>query len=465
MGWSDPAPRGLPASEPALRAAVGALADVGIDPDRAAAFARWLGTAPDEEVLAVRPAALGDVGGDALDLLLAAHETGMARLVLRLVCRWCGGISASLRAVCDAGTTFRCEACDLEQPAELDVSVEAVFTPDPSFRDVPARDAAALSAGPRFRLHHFHPDAATPDGEPYANAVPERLAGLADLEPGDRIELDFSGEPGDLVEIVALPGSAAHASLLVRDGEPPGLVRFDGRAFDPGFVRCGAGPLVVEHAGSAPAALCALWIVRNGRRMQPAGRVPASTARDVYLHPRARSRLRHLLLPDAALSVRDVAVWFSDIQGSTALYEASGDLEAWRRVQEHFAAVRDIVVGHGGSVIKTLGDAVMAAFASPEAAARSAAEAVRCRAGGFNLRVGLHRGPVLAVASDGVPDIFGHTVNVAARLQSLAEPGEICTTSAVVEHVGDVFSGWSARQETVALKGVVDPVPVVRVTP
>ena len=69
------------------------------------------------------------------------------------------------------------------------------------------------------------------------------------------------------------------------------------------------------------------------------------------------------------LAIRDIAILFTDIKGSTALYQRIGDLNAFQLVQQHFDWLREATVRHGGAVVKTIGDAVMAAY--PDAARAS----------------------------------------------------------------------------------------------
>ncbi|MFL5159484.1 MAG: adenylate/guanylate cyclase domain-containing protein [Microvirga sp.] len=63
---------------------------------------------------------------------------------------------------------------------------------------------------------------------------------------------------------------------------------------------------------------------------------------------------------------------FTDLKGSTDLYDRIGDLNALSLVQQHFERLRDVTVRHGGAIIKTIGDAVMAAFVEPADAVRAA---------------------------------------------------------------------------------------------
>jgi class 3 adenylate cyclase len=125
----------------------------------------------------------------------------------------------------------------------------------------------------------------------------------------------------------------------------------------------------------------------------------------------------------------------TDLKGSTLLYEQIGDLNAFALVQQHFERLQAATVRHGGAVVKTIGDAVMATVAEPAAAVRAAIdmlneiEAINHGFPGKQLlrKIGRHRGASIAVTLNEL-DYFGQTVNVAARVQSLADTNEIYPT-------------------------------------
>jgi hypothetical protein len=117
------------------------------------------------------------------------------------------------------------------------------------------------------------------------------------------------------------------------------------------------------------------------------------------------------------LGVRQVSFLFTDLKGSTKLYSRLGDLNAYALVRDHFGRLSRVVVKHDGAVVKTIGDAVMAAFARPVDAVKAAlemlAEVRRLNAErGSNdvlLKVGVHCGPSIAVTSNESLDYFGQT--------------------------------------------------------
>ena len=110
-------------------------------------------------------------------------------------------------------------------------------------------------------------------------------------------------------------------------------------------------------------------------------------------------------------------------------------------MRSHFGELIAAVAAEGGAVVKTIGDAVMATFPSPDRALRAAMrmrEAMReinAERGSEDLalNIGLHEGPCLAVMLDDRQDYFGQTVNIAARVQGLADPTAMLATEPIVE--------------------------------
>jgi len=111
-------------------------------------------------------------------------------------------------------------------------------------------------------------------------------------------------------------------------------------------------------------------------------------------------------------------------------------------VKEHFRVLNEIIASERGAVVKTIGDAVMATFATPD---RAVAAAIRMREAmddlgeqrhqkDLLLKMGIHEGPCLAVSLNDRQDYFGQTVNIASRVQALAASRSILVTEQVVEN-------------------------------
>ncbi|TIS03564.1 MAG: adenylate/guanylate cyclase domain-containing protein, partial [Mesorhizobium sp.] len=141
------------------------------------------------------------------------------------------------------------------------------------------------------------------------------------------------------------------------------------------------------------------------------------------------------------LKITSLTFLFTDLRGSTELYERVGDLSAFDLVRVHFQVLHEIVASEAGAVVKTIGDAVMATFATPDRAIaaalrmRDAMRALNEKSGREDLllKIGVHAGPCIAVSMNERQDYFGQTVNIASRVQNLANAQAIFATRAVVD--------------------------------
>jgi class 3 adenylate cyclase len=168
-----------------------------------------------------------------------------------------------------------------------------------------------------------------------------------------------------------------------------------------------------------------------------------------------------------------VTLLFSDLKGSTAMYEAVGDAAAYRLVRSHFAYLAAIVREHDGAIVKTIGDAVMAAFHEPLQGLR-AAIAMQERVAAFNtdnpasivLKLGLHEGPCIAVTLNERLDYFGQTVNLAARLQGESRGDDVVVSTGLVATAGavELLAKHRVVQERAPVRGLAAPVSFCRLT-
>jgi class 3 adenylate cyclase len=176
---------------------------------------------------------------------------------------------------------------------------------------------------------------------------------------------------------------------------------------------------------------------------------------------------------EEGLGIRQVTFLFTDLKGSTALYERLGDLNAYALVREHFALLDAVVHKHAGAIVKTIGDAVMAAFARPADAVAAALHMLE-EIHPFNrehgeaaviLKIGAHCGPSIAVTLNENLDYFGQTVNIAARVQSFAGAGEICLTEALQAAPGvkELLAAHDVSSFDAPLRGVEGQARVYRV--
>lgn len=183
-----------------------------------------------------------------------------------------------------------------------------------------------------------------------------------------------------------------------------------------------------------------------------------------------------VLPPGESLEVGYVAIWFSDLSGSTALYARRGDPQAFRLVREHFDVMFEAVNQSGGAVVKTIGDSVMAAYVSTADALNGAIASHRALAE-FNrqrqiaddqlrLKVGLHSGPSIVVTLNERLDYFGQTVNLASRIEGQAGPGQVAFSQAAFDAPGvlDIAAQWPVEAVKTSVKGIEGQIVVNRFT-
>ena len=166
-------------------------------------------------------------------------------------------------------------------------------------------------------------------------------------------------------------------------------------------------------------------------------------------------------ISEAMDHTRQVTVLFADVSGSTKLYESEGDTAAMEAIARCIDTLRRTVDSSGGRVVKTIGDEVMAVFPTPDAAAyaassmQSAIDALLLvGATKLEIRIGFHCGPVIQNDND----IFGDTVNLAARLVEQAASSQIIISRETSDQLGPVFRSFKRPLYAIHVKGKAEEV-------
>ena len=361
----------------------------------------------------------------AIEACLAGVRAGLLTMKWDLLCTNCRGAKLSATALSELPRGAHCPSCNIDYDRDFEKNVELSFAPAPTVRPVMA--GGFCLSGPM--------------------ATPHVLVQLL-LQPGERRRVD-----------VDLPAGSYRVRTL-----HPGIfvdVEHAGGAF-PG-ARIGAlgveaveGREFVNEAGFELAAL-----IEDRTWTREALTAPEVISLQVFRDLFAAATLR----PGDEAGVSQVALLFSDLQGSTALYERVGDSVAYNMVRDHFALLAGIVRDRDGAVVKTIGDAVMASFGDP-AQAVQAALAMQAAIADHDLvlKIGVHAGASVVVTLNDRLDYFGSTVNMAARLQGQSEGGDIVLSRAVADDpaVQPLLDAIARRDESVTLKGFDRPVPFVR---
>src|SRR3989442_2423032 len=153
---------------------------------------------------------------------------------------------------------------------------------------------------------------------------------------------------------------------------------------------------------------------------------------------------------------RQTTVLFADVSGSTHLYETAGDAAALDAIGRCIERLSQAAESTGGRVLKTMGDEVMVLFPTPNAAASAASEMHAAvdtlppvNGTKLGVRIGFHSGPVIQRGND----VFGDTVNLAARLVEQAQKGQIITSRETAQQLSPALRAFSRRLYSTTIKG------------
>lgn len=368
----------------------------------------------------------------AIEACLAAVRAGLLTMRWDLLCTNCRGPKLSVAALSELPRGAHCPSCNIDYDRDFEKNVELSFAPTPAIR--PLMDGSFCLSGP-MATPHVAVQVLLAPGEQREIEV-ELPAGryrLRTLHPGAVVDFDHAGGGIFPALSVTADGVSAHSAVKFRK------IVFDNRA---GFEVAA----LIEDRTWTREALTAPEVIS------------LQAFRDLF----AAATLR----PGDEAGVGQVALLFTDLQGSTALYERVGDAKAYNMVREHFALLAAIVRDNGGAVVKTIGDAVMASFGDPADAVK-AALAMQAKLAAdteFVLKVGIHAGPSVVVTLNDRLDYFGSTVNMAARLQGQSRGGDIVLSRTVAEDpaVQALLADLPKRSEEVTLKGFDRPVGFLR---
>jgi len=376
----------------------------------------------------------------AIELCLQAVRNGLLESRWDLLCPRCRVSKASSFAMSDLPQGVHCPACNIDYDLNFAANVELTFSPSPAVRPVEYGHFCRTGPG------------ATPHIKGQLTLRPgERSALQATLPPGDyRLrtleaggEFDVEWQEGGFPEI-SVQGDAVYSNAVGAPGEI--VFRNDGDV---------ARTLIIEDRS---------WL----RDVLTAERVTTLQAfRDLFSD--------QVLRPGDDVKIRNITFMFTDLVGSTAMFSDIGDAQAYNVVREHFGLLGEVVRNHDGTIVKTIGDGIHAAFDAPDTALR-AAVAMQKTIAEFNagearepvaIRVGIHTGSSISVTLNDRLDYYGSTVNLASRLEGQGEAGDITMSQTFVNDVAvqPLLEKYDVRERDVSLKGFDKGVPIFQITP
>jgi class 3 adenylate cyclase len=452
------------------------------DPGSVDAIEKLVETAPDRALCRINVVDFAaNTGVDeerAVAAFLHAARLGIFELSWNVLCPGCGGVldtSATLKSVDQ--DEYACALCAAGYTPTLDEMVEVTFTVSRRVRRIAAHDPHELSLAEYFRQIFWGSGIDVPDD--FEQLIEEITLDAIELPPGEKALLSLQ-LPAEFV-IVMDPVTHTTQFLDVK-GEPTrerqslSLV-FDKVRAPTETVRLHPGPLRLSLENRTETrVLPGLWIAGGKLEELLGRRKPFLTAKRLLTNQVFRDIYGSDTIDvDQRLKITSLTFLFTDLRGSTEIYERVGDLVAFDLVRGHFQVLNEIVASEAGAVVKTSGDAVMATFPTPDravAAALRIREAMRTLNDGRSgnellLKIGIHEGPCLAVVLNNRQDYFGRTVNIAARVQGLADSRSILATGSVVKHPQAssllATSGLEPVPQQRALRGIAEELAVYEI--
>jgi class 3 adenylate cyclase len=410
---------------------------------------------------------------------LHAARLGLFEMSWNVLCPGCGGVldaGASLKTVNQ--TEYGCALCAAGYEPTLDEMVEVTFTVTPRTRRIAAHTPDDLSPLQFYRQLFWSSGIDMPD-DAFEKVIDEITLELVELPPGEKAMLSLT-LPAEFV-IVFDPVTHTAQFIDVK-GEPTRERQSLAIVFNKSHAHTTTlvmqpGPLRLSLDNRTDARIVpGVFIASQAMHDLLGNRQPFLTAKRLLSNQTFREIYRTSTLDiDQRLKITSLTFLFTDLKGSTDLYERVGDLVAFDIVKEHFRILQEIIAEESGAVVKTIGDAVMATFSTPDrglAAALRIREAMRAlneqnKNDDLLLKIGIHEGPCLAVTLNDRQDYFGQTVNIASRVQCLAVSRSILATGSIVDHPQAVqmleADGIKPTARWMPVRGIADDMAVYEI--
>ena len=410
---------------------------------------------------------------------LHASRLGLFDLTWNVLCPGCGGVldaHSTLKSL--RHDDYHCGLCACGYEASVDEQVEVAFTVSPQVRRIAAHDPNTLPIWDYFK-QVFWSSGVDLNEESFESLSNDVVLDALELPPREKAVLSLQLPPNFI--IVFEPVTHA-AQFIDVQGEPTRerqqLSLIYNRIQAPvGTMTLRPGPLRLSLDNQTDVrVLPSVFIAAEALHHLIGKRKPFLTAKRMLTNQTFRDVYKaDNLNIDQRLKITSLTFLFTDLKGSTALYERVGDLAAFDLVRAHFHALLEIISSEKGAVVKTIGDAVMATFNRPEQALaaglriRAAMEKLNVERGTRDLvvKIGIHEGSCLAVMLNERQDYFGQTVNIAARVQGLSTSHAIHVTGSVIDAPAVTAildkEAITPIQKQAALRGIADKMVVYEI--
>jgi len=421
---------------------------------------------------------------ECLDAFIHGAKIGLFDFSYSMVCPLCSGLVHNHSAIEQLKpTSFYCAVCNINVPTTLDDQVEVSFTLHSSIKTLDIDPLADLSSYHRYHFSHNYQFS-----EPAKSCFSRITKELIVLAPDAQSNISLTINSPQFCRLASVENNTAisisfeetkqslEKSIHTIDLLPTGFV--------PSELYLPLGDFefqVKNHTSNTIGIL--LYQPQKEKILEilktyPTTIKPFLTAKILLNNQSFRELFRiDPLVKNLNLNVKNLTIMFTDLRGSTEMYDKAGDLVAYKLVKAHFQILMTVVRQFSGAIVKTMGDAIMATFSRPLDGFLAALEMLKqieqlnqeWQTVGYQigLKIGLNEGPALAVVNDERIDYFGQSVNIAARVQGLATSGEIWISQSILDSPGVKTrlneQGYQTKQHSAILKGVEQPTMVHKV--
>lgn len=406
--------------------------------------------APTSEVLQFRPFEQATLWGIdrflSLELCLSATKLGLLSMEWLPRCPLCRAANYPSEELSDLHHANHCPTCEEDFEADLGRNVEVTFSPHPRIRHLKVNNYCLANIQ---RAAHIYLRKILAPGE---------ILRLNKCPPKGKYRIRSKQIPRELWETLSFPhpqdqGFSIQLSprdLSIEDAE--------------------SGIISIENLSNEQLEVCLENTAWEDDAATGTHLITLQKFCDLF-HDQVISK-------EEAICVQQVSIVFTDLLGSTKMYKDIGDAPAFALVKAQFSFLKELISKNHGSLVKTIGDSVMAAFHDPGDALTTALE-IQSNINKFNqdqppeqhlnLRIGIHAGPCIAVNTRETLDYFGSTVNLAARLEGAGRGNDVAVSESFMQEPEVVAllkkSKLTIETEKREFKGFEEGLPVYLLSP
>lgn len=442
-----------PVNESSLQAGLKKLRETGQPADLIRRLEEMLRASPDVELSHIRPFSVARGWGcdrwPVLRLFLHATNCGLLNFSWEVLCPNCrSSRQPATTSLSSLRQSVHCEVCQISYDGQFDKSVELKFKVSPAVR--PNEAQTFCLAGPGGKPHIVSQLMLAP-GQRRAWKLPALTVSHRLRSPQVKRPVTFAPED------VKTP---LHPPLILCQPDEFQVVTELGGTNDPAVQ--------VMNPNNYPIQLTLERIEWEEDILTAARVTNWQEFRDLFA--------KEVISPNEQVTVGSQIVLFTDLRGSTAMYCGLGDAPAYSLVRDHFRILEEAIRPNHGTIVKTVGDAVMAVFSQVDealSAVRDMHRSLQCLNSGeagapvLTLKSGLHVGSCLAVNANDKLDYFGTTVNLAARMVDCCRGGDVTVSDELFRRAETVEflkqSNVAVESAEVKFRGFDNPIKVWRI--